>query len=114
MNCSSSNARGIAAQITFHQSSLAGAGCRSEVIPVELGVGPDSSLWAAALDLQIEPNVMKRILNYPEFAHFYRAHRIFVNLHVVLKVAPRGTLARRVRSLIANRLSLFHPINWSN
>jgi hypothetical protein len=102
-------------QITFYQSFIVGPGCWSCVLPVQLGIGPDSvTLWAAALDLRIEPEVMAQILNYPEPASFFYSHRIFVRLDVVTEVCPDGALARRAAEIADNALGLFDPTNFQN
>src|SRR5260370_730323 len=100
--------------LTFYQSFLVGAGCWSCVLPVEVASTPDSSLWAAALDLRIEFDILRRILDDPEAPPFFYAHRLFVNLDVLIRLCPRTILADRARQLIANCLWLPHPIHFAN
>jgi hypothetical protein len=103
-----------AESVTFCQSLLVGAGCWSCVLPVALAVAPDDSLWAAAVDLRIKPDIMERILNYPTQSQFYHLHRMYVKLQVVSDVCQDHVLTRRVQQVIANCLWTLHPIAWSN
>ena len=109
-----SSSRVTARQVTFYLSFLVDATGSPGPLPVSVGIGPGGSLWAAATDLSIEAPIMRRILKHPGPTHFYCAHRLFVNLHVVARIHPRGSLARRVRQVIGNCLSCPHPINFSN